>query len=352
MKAHSRRRLAMAAAVMTAGIFSWTFALARKDRSGKKELRKAIPIQAEISVQNGETLIAMTPQAQKVAGIVVAPLRATSAHRQITVPAQVLPIEDLARLRKSYIAATVQLAKARSKADASRQECARLKSLGPKQPSASPKSVQAAEDARRSNEADVQVAQQELALVGAMARQNWGSVVEQWLENDDPGLEQVLGHKVLLVEVTVPMGESLAHPSQVPLQMPGGRFSEASFVSFFSRADPRRQGVGFLYRISAQPGLSPGANLVARPAVDEMTSGVIIPSSAVVWAESKSWVYQQTAPGRFVRRQAQLSQPEGEGYFVRQGLSAGDLILVQGVDVVRAEEFHFGIQSEHEGPLP
>src|SRR5512146_1330076 len=73
MKSNSKRRLAMTAAVMIAGIFPWTFALARKDRSGKKELRKAIPIQAEISVQNGETLITMTPQAQKVAGIVAAP---------------------------------------------------------------------------------------------------------------------------------------------------------------------------------------------------------------------------------------------------------------------------------------
>jgi hypothetical protein len=345
MRTDSKRIVATATAVVVASIFVWTFAQARK-RSSKKPEFKVVPIQSQISVQNGETVITMSPQAQKVAGIAAAPLKKFLAREQITVPAIILSVEGLAKLRESYIAAEAQLAKAREKADVSRKEYARSKSLYENNQNVSQKELQVAEGAFHSDETDVQAAQEELALEGLMVRQKWGSVVEQWVENGDPMLERVLDQRILLVEVTVPPDKASAHPLKVRLKLPGGIHRKASFVSLFPRVDPRIQGAGLLYRISAHTGLEPGTNLTAHLAVGQMTTGVVVPSSAVVSAKGKSWVYVETAPGRFIRRPVETAQPKGKGFFVPHGFSPGDKIIVRGAQVVLSEEFRFEIQPE------
>jgi hypothetical protein len=128
--------------------------------------------------------------------------------------------------------------------------------------------------------------------------------------------------------------------------LPGGKRREASFVSLFPRADPRIQGVGLLYRTSAHAGLAPGTNLVACLSVAKKTIGVVVPSSAIVRAEGKSWVYQETAPGRFVRRSVETIQQDGKGFFVREGLSPGEEVVARGAQILLSEEFRSGIQPE------
>ena len=345
MKMDLKRMATAAAAVMIAGIFSWTLAQARKDHSHKKQPPKVVPIQSEISVQNDQTVITMTPQAQTLAGIATAPLRKASARRQITAPAEVLSVEGLAKLRKSYIVAKAQLAKARAKAEVSRTEYARLKSLYQDNQNVSQKSLQSAEGALRADEADVQAAQQELALEGPMARQNWGSVVEQWVEEGTPLLERVLNQQELLVEVTVPPGKSFARASLAQLEMPGGHYREGSFVSLFPKVDPRMQGVGLLYRISAQAGLAPGTNLVAHYSAGPRVAGVVVPSSAVVWWQGKAWAYAVPAPGRFTRRAVPTDTPAHGGWLVTRGFAPGDLVVTRGAEQLLAIESSPGPSS-------
>ena len=344
MMIDSKRVVVTTTAVVVVSIFFWTFAQARKHPTKKPEV-KVVPIQSEISVQNGETVITMTPQAQKLAGIATAPLQKASAHQQITAPAQVLSVEGLAKLRKSYIAAKAQLSKARAKADVSCKEYARLKSLYQDNQNVSHKALQSAEGTLRSDEADVQAAQQELALEGPMARQNWGSMVEQWVEEGSPLLGRVLNQQEFLVEVTVPPGKSLARPARVELEMPGGHFREGSFVSFSPKVDPRMQGVGLLYRISAQAGLAPGTNLIAHFSVGPRVAGVVVPASAVVWWQGKAWAYAVSAPGRFTRRAVPTDTPARGGWLVTRGFGPGDLVVTCGAEQLLAIESSPGLSS-------
>jgi hypothetical protein len=340
------RMAVVTVAIVVIGALFLAFAQERKGRSGKEEQEHVIPVEAQVSVLNGQTVITLSAQAEKLAGIVTAPLEGVSAREQIVAPAVVLSVEGLAKLRASAIAAETQLAKARAQADVSRKEYARLKMLYQENQNVSLKALQSAEGTWRSDQADVQAAQQQLTLGGSMVREQWGGVVEQWMQDGSPMLERVLDQQEVLVEVTVPADKTSAYPANVQMEIPGGHRAEASFVSLFPHVDPRIQGVGLLYRVSSRAGLVPGTYLNARLPVGRMASGVEVPSSAIVWAEGKSWVYQETARGRFVRRPVEAVQPEGKGFFVRQGLSPGDKIVVRGAQGLLSQEFRSEIQPE------
>jgi hypothetical protein len=66
--------------------------------------------------------------------------------------------------------------------------------------------------------------------------------------------------------------------------------------------------------------------------------GLIVPTSAVVWSEGKAWVYQQTASERFTRRVVPTEVPVERGFFVAQGFSPGDKVVIQGAQALLSEE--------------
>ena len=344
MRINSKRIVVIGAAVVVSSVFFWTFAQARK-HSSKKPALKVVPMQSQVSVQNGETIVTMSSQAEKLAGIATAPLKQASARAQITAPAMVLSVQSLAKLREGYIAAEAQLAKARAKEDVSRKEYARLKSLYEHNQNVSQKTLQSAQGTLRSDEADVQAAQQELALEGPLARQNWGSVVEQWVKNGDSMLERTLEQQELLVEVTLPPAQTSARPLTLQLEMPGGNRVSGSFVSPFPRVDPRIQGIGLLYRTPAHPGLEPGTNLIAHYSVGPRVAGVVVPSSAVVWWHGKAWAYAVSAPGHFTRRAVPTDTPAHGGWLVTRGFAPGDWVVTRGAEQLLAVESSSGPQS-------
>jgi hypothetical protein len=66
--------------------------------------------------------------------------------------------------------------------------------------------------------------------------------------------------------------------------------------------------------------------------------GLIVPTPAVVWSEDKAWVYQQTAAERFIRRAVPTDISVEKGFFVAEGFSPGDKLVVQGAQALLSEE--------------
>lgn len=338
MKNVPKKAVAVAGMIVLAGTVLFTFAQSRKDRSVKKALKKIIPIESQVSVLNGQTVIAMTSQAQKLTGITTKPLKKISARKHVTVPAMILSVDGLAKLRNGYVAAVDQLAKAHAREHVSGKEYARMKSLYQNNRNVSQKALQSAEGAWRSDQADVHAAKQELQLKGMEAGQKWGSVVEQWVADGTPTLDRVLNQQTLLVEVTLSAGKSSGYPARIQLKLPDGKRSRATFVSLFPRVDPRIQGVAMLYRTSARAGLAPGTNLVAHYAVGRKTSGVVVPRSAVVWWHGKAWIYKVRSPGSFTRRAVPTDTSVRGGWFVARGFEPGESVVTHGAEQLLAIE--------------
>ena len=314
-----------------------------KDDAGRQGQAKKGP--AQVSVENGQTVLTLDAPTQNRLGLEVATLTATLTRAQVTLPSVVLSVQDLATFRNGYIATQAQLQKSRVEADVARKEYARLKSLFEENQNVSEKSLQSAEGTLQANEADIHAEEQQLKLQESVLRQEWGSVVAKWAVESSPKLQRVFDQLEVLVQMTMPSGATFGTPKTISLEIAGGTRTEASLVSTFPRVDPRIQGTSFLYIAPAHLGLTPGVNLLAHLSVGSRMKGLIVPTSAVVWSEGKAWAYQQTASDRFTRRAVSTDAPIEKGFFVTQGLSAGDRVVTHGAQALLSEELLLHGQS-------
>jgi hypothetical protein len=307
----------------------------KDDADRQAQAKKGPP---PVSVENGQTVLILDTPTQNRLGLEVATLTATLTRTQVTLSAVVLSVQDLATFRNGYVATQAQLQKSRVEADIARKEYTRLKSLFEQNQNVSEKSLQSSEATLQTNEVDERAEVQQLNLQESVVRQEWGGVVAKWAVESSPELQRVFDQREVLVQMTMPSGATFGAPKAISLEIPGGTRTEASLVSTFPRVDPRIQGTSFLYVAPGRLGLTPGVNLLAHLSVGSQMKGLIVPTSAVVWSEGKAWAFQQTASGRFTRRAVSTDAPVEKGFFVTQGLSAGDRVVTQGAQALLSEE--------------
>jgi hypothetical protein len=294
--------------------------------------------QAQISAEDGQTVLTLDTPTRKRLGLEVATLTASITHAQITSPAVVLPVQELATFRNNYIATQAQLQKSRVEVNVARKEYTRLKTLFDENQNISEKTLQSAEGALQTNEADERAGVQQLNLQESVVRQEWGGVVAKWAQEGSPELQRIFDQREVLVQMTMPSDAIFGAPKIISLEIPGRTRTQASLVSPFPRVDPRIQGRSFLYVASAHLGLTLGVNLLAYLSVGAQMRGLIVPTSAVVWSEGKAWAYQQTASDRFTRHAVPTDVPLEEGFFVAQGFSPGGKVVTQGAQALLSEE--------------
>ena len=317
----------------------------RLDKDDENRQAQAKKSPAQISTENGQTVLTLDSPTQNRLGLEVATLAATVTRAQATCPAVVVSIQDLAASRNGYIASQTQVQKAHVAPEVARKEYTRLKTLFEENQNISEKSLQTAEATLRANEADERAGEQQLTLQESVARQEWGSAVAKWTVEGSPELQRILDQCEMLVQVTMPSGDTYGAPKTISLEIPGRARTQAAFVSTFPRVDPRIQGRSFLYLAHAQSSLTPGVNLLAHLSVGRPMKGLIVPTSAVVWSEGKAWVYQQTAADHFTRRAVPTDIPVEKGFFVAEGFSPGDKLVTRGAQALLSEELLLHGQS-------
>jgi hypothetical protein len=341
MKLHSRLTNSGSIGIFSCALLTLTFLGGCKNRFDKDDADRQAQEKkgpAQVSVENGQTVLTLDPPTQNRLGLEVATLTATLTRAQVTLPAVVLSVQDLATFRNGYVVTQAQLQKSRVEADVARKEYTRLKSLFEQNQNISEKSLQSADGTLQANEADVHAGEQQLNLQESVLRQEWGGVVTRWAVEISPELQRVFDQREVLVQMTMPSGATFGAPKTISLEIPGGTRTEASVVSNFPRVDPRIQGTSFLYVAPAHLGLTPGVNLLAHLSVGSQMKGLIVPTSAVVWSEGKAWVYRQTATDRFTRRAVPTDISVESGFFVAEGFSPGDKLVIQGAQALLSEE--------------
>jgi hypothetical protein len=341
MRPHSRLTNSRSIGIFTFTLLTLTFLGGCKnpfDKDDENRQAQAKKGPAQISTENGQTVLTLDSPTQNRLGLEVTALAATVTRAQATFPAVVLCVQDLTASRNTYIAAQTQVQKAHVEAEVTHKEYTRLLTLFEENQNISEKALQSAEATLRANEADVRAGEQQLTLQESVVRQEWGSVAAKWAVQGSPELQRILDQTEVLVQMTMPSGISRGVPRTISLEIPSGTRTEANFVSTFPRVDPRIQGTSFLYLAHAQSGLTPGVNLIAHLSVGNPMKGLIVPTPAVVWSEGKAWVYQQTAAERFIRRAVPTDISVEKGFFVAEGFSPGDKLVVQGAQALLSEE--------------
>jgi hypothetical protein len=69
-----------------------------------------------------------------------------------------------------------------------------------------------------------------------------------------------------------------------------------------------------------------------------LLQGVVVPRSSAVRHEQRAWVYVQTDQATFARKQIGLNHPTDDGWFITEGLSPSDRIVISGAQVLLSEE--------------
>ena len=283
---------------------------------------------------NGNVVIKMSDETQGDAGIQVANPAAAQFSPELKGYGRV---EDPTALAT----ALSELTGARAVYVASSNELARLKILE-SQGNASARATQAAEAAATHDLLAVESAEDRLMLA-------WGPAIAQ--RSDLAGvLKSLTAGDAALVRVFLPAGESPPSPPEGArvVSLSGGSVN-ADFLGSVGSVDPQTLGRGYFLLLKPNMlRLAPGEAVTAYLKLSgDALAGVIIPRAAVVRTEGTGWVYVLGGGGTaFTRTPIALDHSTEAGWFVTQGVTAADYVVVTGAQTLLSEELKAALSGD------
>jgi multidrug efflux pump subunit AcrA (membrane-fusion protein) len=146
-----------------------------------------------------------------------------------------------------------------------------------------------------------------------------------------------------LVRLDVPAGEPLKEqPTGAHLLSPAGAGAviTAQLLGPAGGTDAQLQGQGFLLLVKPEgTRLAPGmlvTGFLKLPG--EVEHGVTVPRSAIVRHEGEAFIYLATKDGEFTKKEIELEHATPGGWFVHEGLKAGEKVVVSGAQQLLSEE--------------
>lgn len=103
--------------------------------------------------------------------------------------------------------------------------------------------------------------------------------------------------------------------------------------------DPTLPGHSF-FAVLRSPAIPEGARLQALAVWTHGTAGVLVPASAVIVSNGEYWCYVQRKAGTFERTAMDTSRPLADGYFVSDGIAAGDRVVVSAAGLLLARQMN------------
>jgi len=170
-----------------------------------------------------------------------------------------------------------------------------------------------------------------------------------WKTGDkDAVLQALAAGEVKLVRVTFPLG-SLIRGTPVKLRAahigakPGTGWKIN--VAWDAPADATVPGRSF-FALLVGSDAGEGERLQVWAPIGESVSGVMIPAAAAVMSEGKYWFYVEKKPGTFERVELDTSRPAADGYFVTEGVGAGDKVVTASAGQLLAKESASGAEPD------
>jgi hypothetical protein len=276
---------------------------------------------------NGETIIKLDVETQKLMGLLTATLSPAELNPEIKGYGRVLDTASLGSLVADLTAATAA-------SQASQAELERLKTLA-SQNNASARALQAAEAAAARDAAQTEAVR--LRLVGS-----WGNAIAT-RQNLGAFVRSLSSLESVLVHLNVSPGQPPTEPpkaARIVTIADETRPLQGQFLSAAPVVDPQMQGQGFLFLISPNPArLAPGAAVTGFLEVPgEKHAGVAVPRTAIVRFNGTAWVYSQTGDETFERTEVKLERPLQDGWFVREGLKPQAKVVTAGAQQLLSEE--------------
>lgn len=291
-----------------------------------------------VSVVNGLTILTLDVDTQVESGIRTELLSSSSHQAEVTAYGTVLDLQPLIDLHSRYIAASAAVDAARATASASRQEYQRNRALYQDNQNISLKTYQAAQAIYLPDQTRLTVAVLNLQSIKGSVHQLAGETLGGWvLDSHSVEFERLLKRQEVLLRVTLPFGDSIQTPDKIQIAPNNTRRLSAYLVSSAPQSDPKIQGNAFIYRTAEQ--IASGTHIAAyMPISSHAEQGVLIPANAIVWYGGQPWAYVQVGADRFARHSVSQHVPMDNGFFVTEGIKAGERVVISGAQLLLSEE--------------
>lgn len=288
-------------------------------------------VEAEAGPEHGLTL---DKEQREAIGLATAPGAASSFLAEIPGYGVVLGHEAIA-------VASAEVATTQATVRQSRAALARVQALAGT-PGALP--AEAAENAERQATADT------AAL--SLAERRLTALLGQGAPVTADGaalLSELAAGKIKLVRVTFPLGElSTFTPKNLRL----ARFAVGDFarnwnsnVIWDAPADPAIPGRS-LFTLLRASDAGEGERLQAWASTGATLQGVTVPAAAVIQSNNAYWCYLEKPEGSFIRTAIDTSRPVRDGYFVSEGVAAGESVVTAGAGLLLARETNPSTEAE------
>jgi len=307
-------------------------------------------VATRVEVVDGVPVINLGDEDRERVGIETAVLTNVDHRPEIVATAQVVDIQPMLAHRGQCLGAVYEVELARTRLAAAEREYNRLRKLNQDDGNVAAKRVQEAEAKVQIDRVSLDQAQAALDTLINEARQGWGTVLAEWLIGEQiPALTRLVDGEEVMLLVVLPRGETLPASDAsawVSTLQDGAEQRVAQFVSGAPYTDPLAQGESYFYRTDAD-GLRAGMRAEARiAAASSSISGVIVPESAVVWALGEAWAYLALDDSHFARIPVATDTELTNGWFLTEGLTPGEQIVVTGAQTLYAEEFRWQVFEE------
>jgi hypothetical protein len=298
-----------------------------------------------LTIKNGVPTLTITAEEQQNAGIIAQRLDPAPAQDYTRGFATVLDPAGLVDLSNQYRDAEAQVAVARARLAASQAAYQRAQILNKDQQNISTAQLQSAHSAFEVDIHTLAAAQTHAGAIIANARQAWGETIADALASDSASISDLIDRRTYLVRVTLPPGVVITTPPATASALYGATDVRLSFVSMATTADPKLQGVSYLYETPAQ-NLLPGLTLDVTLAVNASKPGSIVPDSAVVWLEGRAWIYVRLQPTIFARRAINPARSAPREGYIISGLAPDAQVVIRGAQMLLSEEFRASVPVE------
>jgi cobalt-zinc-cadmium efflux system membrane fusion protein len=155
------------------------------------------------------------------------------------------------------------------------------------------------------------------------------------------------------VTVEVPIHESdlplvrSARRAEITTPASPGRTYAGTLLTIGSVVDPTNRTVPVTFAVANSDGsLKIGMTAEAQVAVGPVAKALLVPSSAILLEANRSFVFVESEPGVYRRRDITTGERRGDNTVVTSGLNAGEKVVSVGAESLRSETLKGQIQKE------
>jgi hypothetical protein len=270
----------------------------------------------------------------KTNGIVVAALQPAANVTTGTIGyATVVDLTDLFASASQYAAAQAQRQQAAARVQSSNAELARQRILNADNHNISDRALQETAAGAASDAATLHGADTSLTSIDNAVRQRWGTVLANGVLRQTAWARGLLRGDSALLEVA--FSTAGAPPATISVQSSTGQQRSARFIGTAPRVDARLQRAAYHYLAGPASEFPVGMSIELAGRTGA-TSGVLVPASAVVWANGVATVFVEESAGHFTAHPIDASARAAEGFVV--DLPPGTRVVVEGAQQLLSEQ--------------